>query len=282
MTDTRKIATWYDQNAGLEHDRLNSCRLEFSISFRVITQYLDQVGTNKPLEILDLGGGTGRYGKSLSLKLAKLGHSVTLVDISDQELEIARETATRAQVALSAVIQADARHIRHNPAIFQEKRYDIVLCQGPLYHLLEENERRDVLSTCAASLKPGGTLIAAFVLQYAHLRDIAQRDPMRLLAEYDSFYCKYLADGKYTRNQLLSSYHASPAEVREIFEAIPQLQLEKLVACEGFLGGGLASQINELDDNAYEKWVDAVLRFAEDPSILGNADHVLAVARRTM
>jgi SAM-dependent methyltransferase len=211
-----------------------------------------------------------------------LGYSVSLVDISDQELDIAREMAAKSNTKLTAVIHADARDIRRNPAIFQEKKYDLVLCQGPLYHLLEENERRDVLSTCAAALKPGGILIAAFVLQYAHLRDIAQRDPMRLLAEYDGFYAEYLADGKYTRNQLVSSYHASPAQVRGIFESIPQLQLERLVACEGFLGGGLASKINALDDNAYEKWVDVVLRFAEDPSILGNADHVLAVARRTM
>jgi SAM-dependent methyltransferase len=202
------------------------------------------------------------------------------VDISDQELEIARETATKTDTKLTAVIQADARDIRANPAIFQEKKYDLVLCQGPLYHLLEEDERRNVLSTCAASLKPGGTLVAAFVLQYAHLRDIAQRDPMRLLADYDTFYAKYLADGKYTRNPLVCSYHANPAEVGEIFESIPGLQLERLVACEGFLGGGLASEINQLPDDAYEKWVDVVLRFAEDPSILGNADHVLAVARR--
>ncbi|CEL03833.1 hypothetical protein ASPCAL04973 [Aspergillus calidoustus] len=276
MTDTKKVAIWYDQNARMEHDRLNNCRLEFSISWRVVTQCLSQLETNDPLEILDLGGGTGRY----ALKLTQLGHSVTLVDISDQELEIARETATKTDTKLTAVIQADARDIRANPAIFQEKKYDLVLCQGPLYHLLEEDERRNVLSTCAASLKPGGTLVAAFVLQYAHLRDIAQRDPMRLLADYDAFYAKYLADGKYTRNPLVSSYHANPAEVRKIFESIPGLQLERLVACEGFLGGGLASKINQLPDDAYEKWADVVLRFAEDPSILGNADHVLAVARR--
>ncbi|KAJ0423220.1 S-adenosyl-L-methionine-dependent methyltransferase [Aspergillus carlsbadensis] len=278
MTDTTKVATWYDQNAGLEHGRLKNCRLEFSISWRLITQYTEKLRANKPLEILDLGGGTGRY----ALELASLGHSVTLVDISEKELEIARETAAKANAKLTALIRADARDIRGNPAIFQEKKYDLVVCQGPLYHLLEESERRDVLSTCAAALKPSGILIAAFVLQYAHLRDIAQRDPMRLLTDYDSFYTKYLEDGKYTRNQLVSSYHTNPAEIKKMFDSVPELQLERLVACEGFLGGGLASNINELADEAYEKWVDAVLRFAEDPSILGNADHVLAAARRVI
>jgi ubiquinone/menaquinone biosynthesis C-methylase UbiE len=69
MTDTKKVATWYDQNATMEHDRLNNCRLEFSISWRVITQCLSQLETNDPLEILDLGGGTGRYGKLLQYHL---------------------------------------------------------------------------------------------------------------------------------------------------------------------------------------------------------------------
>ncbi|KAF7171814.1 hypothetical protein CNMCM5623_004145 [Aspergillus felis] len=176
MTDVHQIATWYDQNAALEHERLTSCRLEFSITRRIIAQYLDQLGRHKALEILDLGGGTGRY----ALPLAKLGHSVTLADISDRELEIARSTAEEAQVKLTAIVKADARDIRSNPVIFQEQKYDLVLCQGPLYHLLEENERRAVLSACAAILKPNGVILAAFVLQYAHLRDIAQRDPMRL------------------------------------------------------------------------------------------------------
>jgi ubiquinone/menaquinone biosynthesis C-methylase UbiE len=62
MTDAHRIATWYDQNAALEHERLTSCRLEFSISWRIITQHLDQLGRDRALEILDLGGGTGRYG----------------------------------------------------------------------------------------------------------------------------------------------------------------------------------------------------------------------------
>jgi predicted TPR repeat methyltransferase len=67
MTDIQRVATWYDQNAGQEHDRLNTCRLEFSISWRVITQCLDKLGAKKAFEILDLGGGTGRYGESLAV-----------------------------------------------------------------------------------------------------------------------------------------------------------------------------------------------------------------------
>ncbi|EDP52268.1 conserved hypothetical protein, partial [Aspergillus fumigatus A1163] len=61
----------------------------------IITQCLDRLGRDRALKILDLGGGTGRY--------AKLGYSVTLVDISDQELKIAHRTAEEAQVKLTAI-----------------------------------------------------------------------------------------------------------------------------------------------------------------------------------
>ncbi|KAL5365840.1 S-adenosyl-L-methionine-dependent methyltransferase [Aspergillus floccosus] len=276
MTDTSETATWYNQNAALEHERLASCPLEFSITWRIITQYLGQLGKDNKLEVLDLGGGTGRY----ALLLARLGHSVTLADISDKELEIASNTAEEMQVELTAVVRADAREVRSSPAIFREQKYDLVLCQGPLYHLLEENERREVLSACAEALRPNGIILAAFVLRYAHLRDIAQRDPMRLIKDYDSFYAKYLVEGRYTRKQLIYSYHSTPEDVKAIFMAVPELQLERLVSCEGFLGGGLSSRISELEQGAYERWVDVVLRFAEDQNILGNADHLLAVARR--
>jgi hypothetical protein len=103
---------------------------------------------------------------------------------------------------------------------------------------------------------------------------------MRLIREYDSFYANYLAEGRYTRNQLICSYHSDPEKVRALFMTVPELELERLVACEGILGGGLASKISELQHDAYERWVDVVLRFAEYQNILGNADHLLAVARR--
>lgn len=71
MTDTGKVASWYDANVALEHDRLLNPRVEYSVTLRVILQCLDQlisqvepqIDDGKQMRILDLGGGTGRYGK---------------------------------------------------------------------------------------------------------------------------------------------------------------------------------------------------------------------------
>lgn len=59
------------------------------------------------------------------------------------------------------------------------------------------------------------------------------------------------------------------------------LKLERIVACEGFLGGGLSSKICALEDEAaYEVWIDILPVYAEDTHVLGAADHFLDVARR--
>lgn len=64
MTDTSVVGKWYDQNAILEHNRLMTSCIEYSITMRVIKQCLLELATSsgKPIRILDLGGGTGRYG----------------------------------------------------------------------------------------------------------------------------------------------------------------------------------------------------------------------------
>jgi hypothetical protein len=62
MSDTTLVATWYDQNASLEHNRLAENRLEYSITVRAILTAISQFPANTPLRIADIGGGTGRYG----------------------------------------------------------------------------------------------------------------------------------------------------------------------------------------------------------------------------
>lgn len=89
-TDTALTAQHYDINANDEHSRLMTFSLEYQISLRVILDCIGKLQVDrteteeeggkeeheidKTLKILDLGGGTGRYGKAsvsffLSLRL---------------------------------------------------------------------------------------------------------------------------------------------------------------------------------------------------------------------
>ena len=64
MTDTTATATWYNDNAQGEHDRLTTFALEYAVSLHVILDCIESLKREMnidKLKILDLGGGTGRY-----------------------------------------------------------------------------------------------------------------------------------------------------------------------------------------------------------------------------
>ena len=52
-----------------------------------------------------------------------------------------------------------------------------VLLMGPLYHLLEEQERLSALAEVERVVRPGGLVLAAFVTRYAAHRWAAANEP---------------------------------------------------------------------------------------------------------
>jgi len=66
-TDTAKIARFYNENAQIEHERLQVFKLEYQISLHFILEALKELEERLPgqtsCSILDIGGGTGRYGE---------------------------------------------------------------------------------------------------------------------------------------------------------------------------------------------------------------------------
>lgn len=216
------------------------------------------------------------------MELTSRGHRVTLSDISSSELEQAKLHARESNVDIAHVVQSDARNVKLNAELYKKEHYHIVLCQGPFYHLLDERERYDLLSTLAEVTVPGGFILAAFVTMFAHLRDMANKDPGLLLLKKD-FYTEYLGTGNYTANPATGMHHFHVEEIRGLFQRVSStsgLSLERLVACEGFLGGGLSARLGGLTEQEFQEWVHVILKFAEDPSALGSADHLLAVARK--
>ncbi|KAE9362551.1 S-adenosyl-L-methionine-dependent methyltransferase [Stipitochalara longipes BDJ] len=274
MSDTEIISKWYNNNAQTEESRLVDGRLEFLITLQSI---LISLPKDKPLRIADIGGGTGRY----AVELAKRGHKVTLIDISKSELEIASQHAKTNNVTLEAIICADASQLQNAQPKLQEASFDAILLLGPLYHLLEPQERIATLSGSAKLLKPDGIIAASFLTKFGHLRGVARTDPGRLAREW-AFYEKYLEHGKYDRRQNIFSHHSHPEEIRQLFEAQKGLglKLERLVACESFLGSQLAIGLNELGDDEYQVWLRVLLEYSKDPCALGASEHILAIGRR--
>ncbi len=114
------------------------------------TKVVEQLDLTKRKTIIDLGCGIGKY----SLLLAKQGHHVTAVDISQKSLDLVDAQAKRYGIKTLQTFKSDFSN-----AVFQSK-YDIGICIST-YHVLSGNEQGKVktLANFIQGLKPGGTLL---------------------------------------------------------------------------------------------------------------------------
>ncbi|MCG2713021.1 MAG: class I SAM-dependent methyltransferase [Candidatus Omnitrophica bacterium] len=109
-----------------------------------------EVNSGKSLKIIDIGCGTGRH----AIELTKRGYNVTGVDLSESQLEYAKEKAKDAGVEIDFQ-KHDAR------ALPFEREFDlaIMLCEGG-FSLMETDEMNfDILKNAAKALKANGKLI---------------------------------------------------------------------------------------------------------------------------
>lgn len=152
MTDFNKVKDYYKKFN--EKDRLvndNSGRLEYEMTIKYLKEYLP-----KKAKILDLGGAAGIY----TFPLSKMGYEMYLADLSDkliEEAKVVRENGNYDNVKSCDVVNAI------DLGIYNDNQFDVVLMFGPLYHLLNEEERKTCIREVYRVLKKGGLVFASFI-----------------------------------------------------------------------------------------------------------------------
>ena len=177
------ISQYYDGRVDDEWERMDRHRTEYALTSRALAECLPP----PPAHILDCGSGPGRY----AIDLARQGYRVTVFDLSGENLRRARRKAEEAGVELHGYVQGNAINLSQ----FQDETFDAVLLMGPLYHLLEQDERLQALQESQRVLKPGGPLLAAFMGRYSGHMDAAGRNP-QVVVEQQDVSERLLASGK--------------------------------------------------------------------------------------
>ncbi|MEM9471496.1 MAG: class I SAM-dependent methyltransferase [Pseudomonadota bacterium] len=256
------VRAFYDGDPDREWLRLGSNGLEFAVSLSRISQALPPGS-----RILDIGGGPGRY----SLALAAAGHSVVLADISAASIAYAQEEATQRGISITTHV-ADARDL----AAWRDEEFDAVLCLGPLYHLMDENDRALAVTESLRVLRPGGIAFFAFIARHAVAHFTLKHAPEDV-EQAGKLLDRILDQGRYEPAPGEDFFtHAVFTNIESIADFMAPFGLleHRLWGAEG----GMAQsdqRIMSLPDPARTAWIARAVELAETSFGLWGSEHIV-------
>jgi SAM-dependent methyltransferase len=267
MDELTDIAAYYDQNPQAEHDRLASHQLEWDLTWRYLDAYLPDRGA-----ILEVGAASGRY----TLELAKRGYNLTAVDLSAVLLEHCRRNLAQAGLERQVLlVVADARQL----GALEKFDFEAVLLMGPLYHLVQQPDRRAALQQAYDRLQPGGLLFSAWISRLGVLSDLIAARPGWIEDQVEVR--SVLAHGQrpqhYPRGGF-RGYLALPAEIIPLheaagFETLALAAVEPVIAADD-------ESYNRLPPSFQALWLDLLFEISREPSILGASRHLLYIGQK--
>ena len=243
-------------------------QIEYLRTQNIISRFLKK----SPSVILDVGGAAGRY----SCWLAQKGHQVHLIDpvpLHIQQAQAASDAQPEAPLASCKI--GDARHLE-----FDDGTVDVILLLGPLYHLIEAQDRARSLSEAYRVLKSGGHLFAAGISRYASTID-----------GLDSGYFLDPVFQQIMQDDLKTGYHRNPtnhpAYFTDTFFHHPE-ELMAEVTGSGFeIAGlfaveGISYLTKDLEKNWYvesyrEFLLKIIAEIEQEPSLMGASPHIMCV-----
>ncbi|MCR5354366.1 MAG: class I SAM-dependent methyltransferase [Lachnospiraceae bacterium] len=248
--------------------------VEFVTSFKYIEKYLNkymqehELRDYDQLQVLDVGAGTGKY----SIKLAQLGCQVTSVEYVKYNLGRLKQNATKAQVDISAY-QGDARKLKK----CSDNTYDMTLIFGPMYHLYTDEDKVRALQEAKRVTKPGGYILVAYLMNEYSVIVYGFR-------EGNVNEC--LKDGR-----LDSDYHTHSSQ-EELYEYVRLEDINRINDMAGVTRQQIISadgpadymrrELNAMDDETYERFIEYHLKTCERPELLGAGAHTLDILQKVL
>lgn len=264
----KMVKQYYDDTAEKEWDRLDSHPFEFVLTTWMMDRYIKSGDT-----ILDIGGGPGRY----SIYYAQNGCFVTLVDLSDSNISLAKQKAKQFGVSIKSYAKNCLKLDELNL-----EQFDHVFLMGPLYHLQNENDRINAVKIALRHLKKDGKLYVSFIMAFAgiiydlqhagYIVDDSNNPATAPLLESVAHGNDYLGPGFtavyfYNQNNILSFMQQFTIEKLHLFGQESFLAPNKLDI--------IAREQSEIDC-----WIELAKRYIELPELLSWSEHAMYIGNK--
>lgn len=265
-----EVRSYYDNSVEHEWNRLNNpySVVEFNSTMHLIHKYFPSQGS-----ILDIGSGPGRY----SLSLLKMGYSVSLLDISQNELEFARKNIEESGLKADAYYHKSALELEE----LKESSYDGILIMGPMYHLHNKEDRLKVLTDSRKLLKNDGVSMISYINTWGVLKASLREFPESFLniEHFDRF---INGDLKFTSEEsFTTTFFTTPVmALEEVREA--GFNIISYAGAESFISG-LNMQMNYLYKEMpeiYKNYLQKAPEYCEYPQYRDATEHLHIVVKK--
>jgi ubiquinone/menaquinone biosynthesis C-methylase UbiE len=268
LTVESEIEQYYDARSKTYDGIFNA--LYYRIHDFITWKYLDPcVPTNPDSLVLDAGGGTGRW----SIRIAKKGCAVVLMDISKEMLGIARKKVEEADLQDRITI----RKGDVSKTDYSSETFDMILCEHALF-LFENPE--SVIKELGRILKRGARLVISVHNLYAQsVCTLAERPSLTNVQKaLDILHRK-----KYTtmtKEGRVKVYTWTPDEFRAILERNGFI-VEKIIGKGATMPLRISKELfmeKEYPKDLYEKILQLELALSEKQDTIALAGILQAIA----
>lgn len=263
------VRDYYNENYKREWKRLEDpyARIEFFSTLYLIKKYFPESG-----EVFDVGSGPGRY----SIELLKRGYDVSLLDISDKEIELAKNNIEAFGLKANKYLCMDARDLKCE----ETESYDAILLMGPMYHLHSKEDRASILNTCKNLLRKDGIVLISYMNAWGIVKAGVTEFP-EIFEEIEKLY-------DYFDEQRLSQYEG----FTECYFSTPLLALEEVkesglevvsyAGAESFLSGfGKDITTHYLENRkVYLNLLKVAAEKCEEPQYRDSTEHLIIIGKK--
>lgn len=253
----------YDKRAETYDDQFekNFFRIYDAVTWKYLEPYLP---TSKDAVVLDAGGGTGRW----SIPIARKGLNVTLVDISEGMLSVARRKVKESDLEEKiALKQGDIAELE-----YLDETFDLVFCEHALF-LTEEPAQ--AVRELARVLKTRCPLIISCPNTYTGLLMCLKHRGIDTATEWlDGIYA-------FIRDETggIKGRGMTPLEFRKILQD-SALNIERIAGKVVTMLGWPETLVGrtEMPQDVFQRLLEMEMRLCEREDALGLAAHLQAIA----
>ncbi len=238
-----------------EHKRLDSKhnKIEYLTALKYINKYIKSND-----KIIDIGAGTGRYSKYFK----DLGYDVTAIELVKHNLKQIEKQNIKCYLGNAT-----------NLKMIESETYDITLLFGPMYHLINMEDKIKALEEAKRVTKKNGYIFISYCMNEFAIIKHGFIDN-NILNEIDLIDDKFKIHPKET-----DLYSFVRLEDIDYLKDKTNLKRINIINQDGPTEY-MKNSINKMDDETFDLFIKYHLSICERKELLGTGRHILDILQK--